>query len=283
VSRVRPVAALLVVIPVLLALSAAARTGKPAVPADRDPGGPAIAVVGDGVDYRDPDIARRLARDGEGEIIGWDFVDDDNRPLADPAEESAALARALVPDARLIPIRFDRSQPQSLASALGFAARSPALIVVVAGPLTTDRQSDVIRQAALRFEHLLLIVPVRALSSPDAAPAADTDVARIANVLTVAVEVMPQTSHDAAPIASCTGASLLVQLPAGAVGHGSPIARALAATAGAALPAAPTSGRPDGGAHLKARLLQQLRRAAAESSPAGALKARLAECDVAIR
>src|SRR5262245_39161047 len=65
----------------VLATAGAAQQRKPPLPAGRDPGGVAIAFIGTGIDYTLPLIAQRLARDGEGELIGWDVVDNDNRPF----------------------------------------------------------------------------------------------------------------------------------------------------------------------------------------------------------
>ena len=55
---------------------------EPKVPPGLDPGGVAIALLGDGVDYTKPELAKRLARDGEGDLIAWDFVDNAIRPYA---------------------------------------------------------------------------------------------------------------------------------------------------------------------------------------------------------
>lgn len=54
---------------------------KPPVPPGRDPGGVAVALIGTGIDYTLPAVARRLARDGEGELIGWDLQDEDRKPF----------------------------------------------------------------------------------------------------------------------------------------------------------------------------------------------------------
>ncbi len=48
-----------------------------------------------GLDYTRPEIAKLLARDGEGELIGWDFVDNDNRPFVKGADTMADVALAL--------------------------------------------------------------------------------------------------------------------------------------------------------------------------------------------
>ena len=58
--------------------AAPALAADPPVPLGQDAGGTAVAFMTTGIDYRDPAVAKALARDGEGELIGWDFVDDDN-------------------------------------------------------------------------------------------------------------------------------------------------------------------------------------------------------------
>ena len=119
---------------------AAAQGRKPKLPAGFDPGGVAIAILSTGIDYRAADIAQRLARDGEGDLIGWDLVDRDNRPFnAVAAETPAALggdANALIramgqPGRRVVPVRIDARDPVSLARAASFVAQTPARIVVV--------------------------------------------------------------------------------------------------------------------------------------------------------
>ena len=108
---------------------------KPPVPAGRDPGGIAIALIVTGVDYTHPEIKDRLARDGEGDIIGIDLIDGDNRPYAAtslPGNEDGAvdtiLARRILSTyrhARLVPIRVDPNNKVMLARALAFAATTP--------------------------------------------------------------------------------------------------------------------------------------------------------------
>lgn len=142
---------------------------KPPVPAGRDPGGIAIALVVTGIDYTHPEIKDRLARDGEGEIIGLDLIDGDNRPYAAtslPGNENGAvdtiLARRILSTyrhARLVPIRVDPNDKVMLARALDFAATTPARIVAV--PLWGDTQEtwEFFRQAAEQIPDHLLILP----------------------------------------------------------------------------------------------------------------------------
>lgn len=146
-----------------------APTVKPPVPAGRDPGGIAIALIVTGIDYTHPDIKDRLARDGEGEIIGIDLIDGDNRPYAAtslPGNEDGAvdtiLARRILSTyrhARLVPIRVDPKNKIMLARALAFAATTPARIVAV--PLwSEDKETwEIFRQAAEQIPDHLLILP----------------------------------------------------------------------------------------------------------------------------
>src|SRR4029079_9055021 len=55
----------------VLTLATQAQEAKPRVPPGRAPGGVAIALISTGIDYTIPEIAQRLARDGEGELVGW--------------------------------------------------------------------------------------------------------------------------------------------------------------------------------------------------------------------
>jgi hypothetical protein len=124
----------------LCAESATAQVRKPKLPPGSDPGGIAIAILSTGVDYTAPDILQRLARDGEGELIGWDLIDRDNRPLNPKAAETPAawggdgnaLIRAVrVPGRRVVAVRIDARDPMSLARAAAFVSQTPARIVVV--------------------------------------------------------------------------------------------------------------------------------------------------------
>ncbi|KAB2915298.1 MAG: hypothetical protein F9K29_13545 [Hyphomicrobiaceae bacterium] len=151
----------------LLADLARAQERKPALPPGRDPGGVAIAIFLTGIDYTQTDIARRLARDGEGELIGWDVVDNDNRPFdksrgqtpANWGGDGTELVRLIGETGRrVIPVRIDPDNPVSLARAVAFISRTPARIVAV--PLWSGQASDwePFRQAALRFPDILFLI-----------------------------------------------------------------------------------------------------------------------------
>jgi hypothetical protein len=143
------------------------RSDKPRVPPGIDPGGVAVAIIGSGIDYTRPEIAGRLARDGEGELIGWDFLDNDRRPweaclprerprpchlLRWPPLLGGAQVR---PHVRLVPMRASWDRPQTLVQAVQAIAQSPARIVVLA--LDDPPPLAFVAEAALRFPRLVLL------------------------------------------------------------------------------------------------------------------------------
>ena len=144
---------------------AAGPAKKPPVPPGVDPGGVLIALIGDGVDYTRPDIAARLARDGEGEIIGWDFVDGDRRPYgsSDFATVMTAAASSLLQEPgtpRLAIFRFQDAPEQSLpqlARSVAIASDAKARVIVLnaRGPSLVK----FLEAASARFPEAILIVP----------------------------------------------------------------------------------------------------------------------------
>jgi hypothetical protein len=153
----------------VLTLATQAQEAKPRVPPGRDPGGVAIALISTGIDYTIPEIAQRLARDGEGELIGWDLEDKDRRPFDKSKGGTAAewggdatLIASLVlgpRTSRLVPVRADPREPASLARAIAFVAQTPARIAVLPMWSTAKDNWEPLRQAAERFKEVLIIVP----------------------------------------------------------------------------------------------------------------------------
>jgi hypothetical protein len=152
-----------------LGVPALAQEKKPPLPPGRDPGGVAIALVSTGIDYTVPELAQRLARDGEGELIGWDLEDRDRKPF-DRSEGSTrpelggdgTLVASLLSGAggvRLVPVRVDPTDPASLAKAIAFVAQTPARVAVLPMWGTTRQDWEPLRQAAMRFKDVLVIVP----------------------------------------------------------------------------------------------------------------------------
>jgi hypothetical protein len=151
-----------------IATSAVAQGGKPKVPPGRDPGGVPIALITTGIDYTHPKVAQGLARDGEGELMGFDLVDNDNRPfgaaraeaLAHRGDDTMLAVHLADPPAgiRMVPVRVDPRRPETLAGAVTFIARTPARVVVV--PLSSRSKEEwrLFRLAAERAAQLMFIV-----------------------------------------------------------------------------------------------------------------------------
>jgi hypothetical protein len=147
----------------LLALATPVRAQDPRLPAGKDPGGTAVVLLTRGIDYTRPEIASLLARDGEGELIGWDFVDNDNRPFVkgDNTMADVALAQALgaAGGVRIVPVRIDPDDSVSLARGIVFAARSPARVVVV--PFSSGERDhwETFAASVRHLPNLIAIVP----------------------------------------------------------------------------------------------------------------------------
>lgn len=159
----RTLAAFLVL--VLAATGTFAQSDKSKVPPGTDPGGIAIALIAYGIDYTDPEIAPRLARDGEGDIVGWDFVAGDNRPYAAGAENGvdgtrlAKLILSAYARGRLVPVRVASSDSAQFAQALRFVMQSPARIVAI--PIWNARPgvADMLSAAAAQAPGTLFVIP----------------------------------------------------------------------------------------------------------------------------
>jgi hypothetical protein len=153
----------------VLGAATQAQEAKPRVPPGRDPGGVAIALISTGIDYTIPEVAQRLARDGEGELIGWDLEDKDRMPFdksrgatgAEWGGDATLIASLLLAPrtSRLVPVRADPREPASLARAIAFVAQTPARIAVLPMWGTAREGWEPLRQAAERFKAVLIIVP----------------------------------------------------------------------------------------------------------------------------
>lgn len=153
----------------LFAAAASAGPGEPAVPAGKDPGGVAVAIVDSGVNYALPQIASRLARNESGEIFGFDFQDDDRRPFdVVPGVKSGAkrhhgtrvagIFLREAPDARLIPFRYKAHSFETFAAIVEAIAKTPARIVIMSLGGYQKRDWEKFRKAALAHPELLFII-----------------------------------------------------------------------------------------------------------------------------
>ena len=142
---------------------------NPPVPAGRDPGGVTVAHIDSGVNYLLPEIAARLARDGDGRMLGRDLWDGDARPFDGdqgrspffPIRHGTPVASLLIKEApavRLLPIRYPRPDMARMAEAVQAAAAAGARIVAL--PMGSRKREDWTGFAAAAGAHpeMLFIV-----------------------------------------------------------------------------------------------------------------------------
>jgi len=162
----------------------------------RDGSAVVVAMVDSGVNYLLPIIRERLARDADGEILGFDYWDLDRRPFdSNPVRspflpqrhgtQTASLLLREAPVARLVPYRYPRPNMTRMAdliedaAAIGVvivnislggnraeewrtfeqaaAARPEMLFVVSAGNNGRDIDSQPVYPAALGLENMLVV------------------------------------------------------------------------------------------------------------------------------
>ena len=144
---------------------AATPSDDPHLEPGRDPGGFAVAILANGFDYTKPALAAVLARDGEGEAIAWDAVDEDARPFeADGHGTHEALAVAAHGGVRIVQVRIARSDRASLARGIAFAVQTPAKIVFLPHTAQDAEGRTILTAAAKKFAHVLF---VRESGKPD--------------------------------------------------------------------------------------------------------------------
>lgn len=141
----------------------------PPVPPGKDPGGVAVAHVDTGVNYLLPQIAKRLARDGAGNLLGGDFWDNDRRPFdVDtgrspffPLHHGTAVVSIVLteaPAARIAPYRFPRPDMNRMAALVADIDASKIRIVNMA--MGSNDRGDWIAfaEAASKVRHILFVV-----------------------------------------------------------------------------------------------------------------------------
>lgn len=109
-----------------------------------------VALVDSGVNYTLPVIASRLARDAQGQLIGYDFWDMDSRPFdAHPASggrvirhgtKTASVLLREAPDARLVPYRYPRPDMQRMSELVAHARQNDVRIIGL--PLGGNRAEE---------------------------------------------------------------------------------------------------------------------------------------------
>lgn len=191
----------------------------PAYPPGLDPGGVPVAVFADAVDYTDPKMVVRLARDGEGDVIGWDFTDNDARPFGE-TDPRLRQFLALSSAPRVIVARAAANDPARAARLTSFAVRTPARII-----LTWDTGPDrpdwaLFLEGVRRFPDRLFVIPCsdKAVAFKDARMLANLVVASAGgpgcDLALIDDAKLPGSPHDiAASYAAALGADTLSARP----------------------------------------------------------------------
>ena len=137
-------------------------------PEGKDPGGVRVALVDSGLAYDLPLFRNRLARDGRGMPLGYDYWDLDPWPYDGdisrgpflPIRHGTAVASVLAqeaPDAALIPFRYPRPDMGRMVTLVERAADAGARILAM--PLGSQKPEDWHAfESALRGLDLLAIV-----------------------------------------------------------------------------------------------------------------------------
>ena len=128
-----------------------------------------IGMVDSGVNYRLPEINRRLARDADGQLVGYDFWDMDNLPYdAHPVNSGFFLQRhgtrtasLLLREAaavELVPYRYPRPDMSRMQALVEHAANNQ--VTIIGMPLGSNRLEDwgSFERAARAHPEMLFIV-----------------------------------------------------------------------------------------------------------------------------
>lgn len=153
----------------MIAATAYAGPHEPDVPPGKDPGGMAVAIIDSGVNYTLPRVANRLARDKSGQILGYDFQDNDKCPFdLVPGQKPdsghhhgtrvAGIFLREAPLARLVPYRYRAHSFETFAHIVEEIARGPARIVIMSLGGYQKRDWLLFRKAAQANPEILFII-----------------------------------------------------------------------------------------------------------------------------
>ncbi len=141
---------------------------NPPVPPGADPGGVRVGMVDSGVDYRLPAIASRLARDADGNVVGRDFWDLDDRPFdADSPNpfrarrhgtRTASILLAEAPVASLVPYRYPRPEMSRMADLVAHADAAGVRILNLALGSNDAERWRAFEDAARAHPQMLMVV-----------------------------------------------------------------------------------------------------------------------------
>lgn len=142
---------------------------NPPVPQAKDPGGVPVALVDAGVNYLLPEVGPRLARDGGGGILGYDYWDLDERPFdANPAHspffpqrhgtKTATLLLREAPEVRLVPYRYPRPDMSRMTDLIRDAANKGITVVNMSMGSNKREDWEAFAAAAGEHPHMLFVL-----------------------------------------------------------------------------------------------------------------------------
>ncbi|MDH3449824.1 MAG: S8/S53 family peptidase [Gammaproteobacteria bacterium] len=128
-----------------------------------------VAIVDSGVNYLLPEINRRLARDDDNRLVGFDFWEMDDLPFdAHPVDSgfflqrhgtrTASILLREAPGIELVPYRYPRPDMSRMQALIEHADENQ--VGIVGMPLGSNRQEDwgAFERAARAHPHMLFIV-----------------------------------------------------------------------------------------------------------------------------
>ena len=142
---------------------------NPPVPAGHGPPGIAIGLADTGVNYLLPEIASRLARRPDGEILGYDYWDLDRRPFdASPTPDpffptrhgtrTASLLLEEAPVAKLVPYRYPRHAMARMTALIEDAAARGVRVMNLSLVSRNRDEWLPFRDAAIAHPEMLFVV-----------------------------------------------------------------------------------------------------------------------------
>ncbi len=142
---------------------------NPPIPKGEDAQGTTVAVIDSGINYLLPAIAHRLARDAEGQPLGFDFWDMDAYPFDShpvrsvffPQRHGTRTASIIVreaPDTRLVPYRYPRPDMTRMRELIAHAANAEVRIVNVSLGSNKREQWTTFEQIAGQHDNMLFLV-----------------------------------------------------------------------------------------------------------------------------
>ncbi|MFK7860247.1 MAG: S8 family serine peptidase [Granulosicoccus sp.] len=126
-----------------------------------------VALIDAGVNYLLPEISRSLARDENGELVGYDFWDMDERPFDSHPDsrgnvqrhgtQTASLLVREAPFVELVPYRYPRPDMSRMAELIAHADQRGVRIIGMPLGGNQREQWDAFERSANDYPHILFV------------------------------------------------------------------------------------------------------------------------------